>query len=97
LSEHEIATTTAIDRESGRLDSALTDALFTPIGIAGDDDLDAPDLAAQIQPRVKGHAAARSATPALVAKQTCLLCGSQPGDPHHLRFAQARETRIKDQ
>jgi len=25
-----------------------------------------------------------------VAKQPCLICGRQPSDPHHLRFAQAR-------
>ena len=25
-----------------------------------------------------------------VAKQPCLVCGRQPSDPHHLRFAQAR-------
>ena len=25
-----------------------------------------------------------------VAKQPCLVCGRQPCDPHHLRFAQAR-------
>jgi hypothetical protein len=39
----------------------------------------------------KGHAAARSAPPALVAKQTCLGCCTQPCDPHHLRFALARK------
>jgi len=38
-----VATTTAIDRESGRMDSALTYALFTPIGIAREDDLDASE------------------------------------------------------
>jgi hypothetical protein len=110
--------------------SALTYALFTPIGIAGEypwmrqtsllksspeskhrrplDVLRISEQAPSNGPAAsassravkpwqrrrrfaKGHAAARSATPALVAKQTCLLCGSQPGDPHHLRFAQARE------
>ena len=25
-----------------------------------------------------------------VAKQPCLICGRQPSDPHHLRFAQSR-------
>ncbi len=25
-----------------------------------------------------------------VAKQPCLICGRQPSDPHHLRFAQPR-------
>jgi hypothetical protein len=25
-----------------------------------------------------------------VAKQTCLVCGREPSDPHHLRFAQPR-------
>jgi hypothetical protein len=25
-----------------------------------------------------------------VAKQPCLVCGRQPSDPHHLRFAQSR-------
>jgi hypothetical protein len=25
-----------------------------------------------------------------VAKQPCLVCGRQPADPHHLRFAQSR-------
>jgi hypothetical protein len=25
-----------------------------------------------------------------VMKQPCLICGRQPSDPHHLRFAQAR-------
>ena len=36
------------------MDSALPYALFTPIGIAGgEDDLDAHDVAAEIQLRVK--------------------------------------------
>jgi hypothetical protein len=53
----EIATATAIDRESDRMDSALTYALFTLIGIAGEDDLDAPNLAVLPAERQQ-HAAA---------------------------------------
>src|SRR6516225_5452485 len=30
-----------------------------------------------------------------VAKQSCLVCGRQPSDPHHLRFAQARAIGLK--
>src|SRR3974390_1655163 len=30
-----------------------------------------------------------------VASQSCLVCGRQPSDPHHLRFAQARVIGLK--
>jgi hypothetical protein len=30
-----------------------------------------------------------------VASQPCLVCGRQPSDPHHLRFAQPRAIRLK--
>jgi hypothetical protein len=30
-----------------------------------------------------------------VASQPCLVCGRQPSDPHHLRFAQPRALRLK--
>jgi hypothetical protein len=30
-----------------------------------------------------------------VASQPCLVCGRQPSDPHHLRFAQARAIGLK--
>jgi hypothetical protein len=30
-----------------------------------------------------------------VALQSCLVCGRQPSDPHHLRFAQARALGLK--
>lgn len=30
-----------------------------------------------------------------VAKQPCLICGRQPSDPHHLRFAQPRAIGLK--
>jgi hypothetical protein len=30
-----------------------------------------------------------------VATQSCLVCGRQPSDPHHLRFAQARAIDLK--
>src|SRR5207248_3043103 len=30
-----------------------------------------------------------------VAKQPCLVCGRQPSDPHHLRFAQNRGLALK--
>src|SRR4029078_3879662 len=30
-----------------------------------------------------------------VAKQPCLVCGRQPCDPHHLRFAQSRGLSLK--
>jgi hypothetical protein len=30
-----------------------------------------------------------------VASQSCLICGRQPCDPHHLRFAQARAIGLK--
>jgi hypothetical protein len=29
-----------------------------------------------------------------VAKQPCLVCGRQPCDAHHLRFAQSREILV---
>ena len=31
----------------------------------------------------------------LVASQPCLVCGRQPSDPHHLRFAQPRAIGLK--
>lgn len=31
----------------------------------------------------------------LVASQPCLICGRQPSDPHHLRFAQSRAIGLK--
>jgi hypothetical protein len=30
-----------------------------------------------------------------VASQRCLVCGSQPSDPHHLRFVQLRAIGLK--
>ena len=30
-----------------------------------------------------------------VASQPCLVCGRQPSDPHHLRFAQPRAIGLK--
>jgi hypothetical protein len=30
-----------------------------------------------------------------VASQPCLVCGRQPSDPHHLRFAQPRALGLK--
>ena len=30
-----------------------------------------------------------------VASQPCLICGRQPSDPHHLRFAQSRALGLK--
>jgi hypothetical protein len=30
-----------------------------------------------------------------VASQPCLVCGRQPSDPHHLRFAQPRALGVK--
>jgi hypothetical protein len=30
-----------------------------------------------------------------VASQPCLICGRQPSDPHHLRFAQSRAIGLK--
>ena len=30
-----------------------------------------------------------------VAAQPCLVCGRQPADPHHLRFAQPRAIGLK--
>jgi hypothetical protein len=30
-----------------------------------------------------------------VASQACLVCGRQPSDPHHLRFAQPRAIGLK--
>jgi hypothetical protein len=30
-----------------------------------------------------------------VASQPCLVCGRQPSDPHHLRFAQPRAMALK--
>ena len=30
-----------------------------------------------------------------VASQPCLICGRQPSDPHHLRFAQPRAMGLK--
>jgi hypothetical protein len=30
-----------------------------------------------------------------VASQSCLVCGRQPSDPHHLRFAQPRALGLK--
>jgi hypothetical protein len=32
-----------------------------------------------------------------VASQPCLVCGRQPSDPHHLRFAQPSAHRVKGQ
>ena len=32
-----------------------------------------------------------------VAKQPCLVCGREPCDPHHLRFAQPRGLGAKGQ
>ena len=35
------------------------------------------------------------AHPRYVASQPCLICGRQPSDPHHLRFAQPRALGLK--
>jgi hypothetical protein len=35
------------------------------------------------------------AHPKFVATQPCLICGRQPCDPHHLRFAQPRALGLK--
>jgi hypothetical protein len=32
-----------------------------------------------------------------VASQPCLVCGRQPSDPHHLRFAQPRALKVSDE
>lgn len=106
-------------------------ALFTLVGVAGEDDLDTPDLVAptsaitlstEPKPTSKSDgrnrkapervtSVAKAETPQIdksilafpeprrirdrdhirhVIKQACLICGRQPSDPHHLRFAQCR-------
>jgi hypothetical protein len=65
-----------------RMGAALTYArryaLFTLAGIAGEDDLDAPDLE---QPQAHRD---------FVCSQPCLICGRRPSDAHHIRFGQPR-------
>lgn len=47
--------------------------------------IDKSQLAIPVQRRLRDMTHLR-----IVAKQPCLICGRQPCDPHHLRFAQAR-------
>jgi hypothetical protein len=100
-----------------RMGAALTYArryaLFTLVGIAGEDDLDAPDLGGQ---PVEGSGkpgnglngkGAKSeprryrdrAHLRFVSAQPCLICGRRPTDAHHLRFAQPRAIgrRVSDE
>jgi hypothetical protein len=83
--------TAAPHRMGAALSYARRYALFTLVGIAGEDDLDAPDLEA-VAPTVGNRPTGwrDKSHRRYVATQPCLVCGRSPADPHHLRFAQPR-------
>jgi ERF superfamily len=125
-----VAETATPHRMGAALTYARRYALFTLVGIAGEDDLDAPDelLSFAIhraegevtEPKQNSQSAGtqhgrgrdrKAATQSVdktalmhpeprrvrdrdhvryVAQQACLVCGRQPCDAHHLRFAQDR-------
>src|SRR5437667_5538841 len=73
-----IAETATPHRMGAALTYARRYALFTLVGIAGEDDLDTPDLISPSQP-VSGHPEPRRIRDRdhvrFVAQQTCLVCG----------------------
>jgi len=115
----QVSETAAPHRMGAALTYARRYALFTLVGIAGEDDLDAPDLAFQTVvsasksgPPIKGNGSDEPRSSRVlaipmarrlrdkthlrfVAKQPCLVCGRQPSDAHHLRFAQSRGLSLK--
>lgn len=79
--------------------------------LSGEQDLQSPSANASLAPSGPIHYPARIDKSALtfgepkrlrnkahlrfVASQPCLVCGRQPSDPHHLRFAQPRALGLK--
>jgi hypothetical protein len=80
-----------------RQDQAKTredNAAAAPLAPAGSDSfpaqIDKSQLAIAEQKRLRDKAHLK-----FVASQPCLVCGRQPSDPHHLRFAQPRAIGLK--
>ena len=80
-----------------RRDQAKTredNAAAAPLAPAGSDSfpakIDKSQLAIAEPKRLRDKAHLK-----FVASQPCLVCGRQPSDPHHLRFAQPRAIGLK--
>jgi hypothetical protein len=76
-------------RDTGPLESADTSIVPpSPDLFPGQIDKSVLTIAEPKRLRDKGHLR-------FVASQPCLICGRQPSDPHHLRFAQPRALGLK--
>jgi hypothetical protein len=72
------------DQANAAKDNAVVPAALTPAKI------DKSQLAIAEPKRLRDKAHLK-----FVASQPCLVCGRQPADPHHLRFAQPRAMGLK--
>jgi DNA recombination protein Rad52 len=72
------------DQANAAKDNAVVPAALTPAKI------DKSQLAIAEPKRLRDKAHLK-----FVASQPCLVCGRQPSDPHHLRFAQPRAIGLK--
>jgi DNA recombination protein Rad52 len=70
-------------------DNALATAPLAPADLVPDK-IDKSQLAIAEPKRLRDKAHLK-----FVASQPCLICGRQPSDPHHLRFAQPRAIGLK--
>jgi hypothetical protein len=71
--------------DSGAVEGPTDVALARPVPTGGDGTLAVGTLAITKPRRYRNKEHLR-----YVARQACLICGRQPSDPHHLRYAQPR-------
>jgi DNA recombination protein Rad52 len=76
--------------QATREDNAATPPLAPAAPTLRPDKIDKSQLAIAEPKRLRDNAHLK-----FVASQPCLVCGRQPSDPHHLRFAQPRAIGLK--
>ena len=78
------------DQAKTREDNAMAPPLASAVPSVAPAKIDKSQLAIAEPKRLRDKAHLK-----FVASQPCVICGRQPSDPHHLRFAQPRAIGLK--
>jgi hypothetical protein len=79
-----------VDQEKANQDAAAAAVLESAAATPAHGKIDKSQLTIAEPKRLRDKAHLK-----FVASQPCILCGRQPSDPHHLRFAQPRAIGLK--
>jgi hypothetical protein len=78
------------DQAGATEDNPTAPSLTPAVPVLSDSKIDKSQLALAEPKRIRDKAHLK-----FVASQPCIVCGRQPSDPHHLRFAQPRAIGLK--